>query len=245
MIKCMFAMDEYCNVECGSNDPGWFVSWGQSRLWCKMFSVWIGNACDNGWHFEKFSAQEELRVGRPQNFVTPSYWFDWPKRGRGSLTSCWMEVRHYFEEEGVAVWADRKIARTDLLRQMMEKWLLMMIWRFRTHQRTLKKTLTKLPPAVASVYTGKWRMDHVTVDLVERKFRVHLLFYDLQQMARVEIYTKWYAKTKVLIYEWWSLMWWTVDKVKTHLRNKRLKTMQMLFTAWHSKNPPRLFQGRR
>ena len=98
---------------------------------------------------------------------------------------------------------------------------------------------------MASVYTGKWRMDHVTVVVARTIFRVHLLFYDLQQMARAEIYRKWYAKTKVLIYEWWSLMWWTVDKVKTHLRNKRLKTMQMLFTAWHSKNPPRLFQGRR
>ena len=111
-----------------------------------------------------------------------------------------MEVRHFMEEEGVAVWADRKIARSDnLLRQMMEKWLLMMIWRFRTHQRTLKKTLTKLPPAVASVCTGKWRMDHVTVVVARTIFRVHLLFYDLQQMARVEIYRKWYAKTKVLI----------------------------------------------
>ena len=194
----------------------------------------------------RFSAQEELPLHRPQNFVTPSYWFDWPKRGRGSLTSCWMEVRHFFEEEGVAVWADRKIARTDLLRQMMEKWLLMMIWRFRTHQRTLKKKLTKLPPAVGgTVYTGKWKMDHVTVDLVERKFRVHLLFYDLPQMARVEIYTKWYAKTKVLMYEWWKLVKHDILIKKIYWRNERLRAMQMLFTAWHSKNPPRLFQGRR
>ena len=181
------------------------------RAWCKMFSVWIDH--DNGLHFwnmECFKGarcQQDLRLHKPQNFVPPSYWFHWPKRGRGSLTSCWMEVWQYFEEEGVAVWADRKIARTDLLRQMMEKWLLMMIWRFRTHQRTLKKTLTRLPPVVGgTIYTGMWRLDHVTVDLVERKFRVHLLFYDLQQMARVEIYSRWCDKARTLIHEWWKLV---------------------------------------
>ena len=190
--------------------------------------------------FERFSEQEEQRLHNPLDFATPSYWFEWPIGGRGSLKASWEDVRHMFEEDfGVAWWADRKIERADLLRKKMEKWIVMMAWKFRTHQKTLTKAMKGLPVAVGgTICKGKWKMDHVTL-VVERKQRMHLLFYDYQQMLRYDIHSKWSAKTKELIYEWWKMRWWDKHKVSTQLWKEKWRILQILFTAWSVRNPPR------